>query len=1013
MESEATKNDLQGIFDAIKASEDLDNRISLVNQIGDSYQLETPDVVLLINLLITLWEESACSGVSRCMLHKTLLHTAAKYLESDIINYLSPFLILGTKASMWCRNHFQVTLTSVEEFHEEQHKSLLYQLILDSLGFSSAVISTLIKSPPFGEKVDVLIVENFIFEILSLTKALILELKRIDIIASEALKLGQVVLDAAVKLCRAYYQALRCKDTGVHVRRNEASVTGKVEDYACHFTSITVCTIENLFDIGTFAASGGGTFVTILNISWKGVVCLLQLDKGVLSEKVNVEKIILTLISLTVESLRYSAEAWSASSSVTATLTEAKRTFLPIKFYLINSVRISSEYPCNAMNICREVVRCVVLISSLCIILSKEIHLKAATEAMAELLEPTSFLLLHTLLNSAEVKFESKLQILEWLFPHEINSFMFDQDKDIYTAAATLDSVFDVSCDALPGAESLLLGKVFLSLNLLKVSSSLREEIILEISRKLDNLMSVLTNADVFSSVLGLQIPVFNALGPSTGVVWQPMYSFVLSALKTFMIVATSSCLVWMEIETFLLQNLFHPHFLCLEIVKELLCFLIRHAENDMVNQTFEKLCLLLKTVASSQPSLTPASPLRKLARSISYLLPYATPACIDQVYTTVLSEEKSDLSSLMYMALLMEGFPLDSLSDKVKIVATRKIISTFVSFIENNSKEFELGASASLSCNSGLLGLPVHALSSALCSRNIESSDAINEKVISQLLKFTITVIQTYRNAGEGMKDQYAELLGALLEVISNAKHLYRYVEIREIILELQKLFVEPDAPLSRCQPYLATFLSSLCHIQIAEYVENTLTAAIWDLYHLLLRDRHWAFVHLAIAAFGHFAARTSCTQLWRFVPSNAALSFDSATGSEANYDSFMNELKGFLEKEGALCESSPCKEQLSFLIKEGIALKRLTKTLTTMQEVPVIQSVEINGHRKCERKKRRKLPDGICEGMDLLQNGLKAMNNVLSQPDSADLKEEFSVHISCLNDVLSHLVSLYNAHL
>lgn len=271
----------------------------------------------------------------------------------------------------------------------------------------------------------------------------------------------------------------------------------------------------------------------------------------------------------------------------------------------------------------------------------------------------------------------------------------------------------------------------------------------------------------------------------------------------------------------------------------------------------------------------------------------------------------------------------------------------------------------------------------------------------------------QTYRNAGEGLKDQYAKLLGALLQLISNAKHLYGYFEIGVIILELQKLFAEPDATLSQCQPYLASFLAGLNHMQIAEDDENPLSAAIWHLSHLLLRERHWAFVHLAIAAFGYFAARTSCTQLWRFVPSNAALSFDSATGSEAKYDSFMNELKGFLEKEGVLCEDSPCKEQLCFLIKEGIALKRLIKTSLTMQEVSGIHTVEIDSHEKCARKKKRKLPDGICRGMDLLQNGLKTMTHALSQSGSAELKEEFSAHISCLNDVISHLVSLSDTHL
>ncbi|KAK8956126.1 hypothetical protein KSP40_PGU017202 [Platanthera guangdongensis] len=988
--------------------QDLESRISLVNQIGDSYQLETPDASILINLLITLWEESTCTGVSRCMLHSTVLRTATKYLESDIMNYLSLFLILGTKASMWCRNHLQVIL-SLEEFQDEQHRSIFYQLILDSLSFSSAVISSMIKSPPLGEKVDMLIIENFIFEILSLTKSLILEFKIINLIASEALKLGQVVLDSAIKLCRAYYQAIRCNTHGTNVGRNENSLIDKENGHASHIIGITVYTIRNLFEIGSFTASAGGRLVTLLNISWKGVVCLLQLDKDVFLENVNVGEIILTLLSLTVDSLRCAAETWSAASPVTAPLIEAKRIFLPIKFYLINSVRISSEYPCNAMNICKEVVRCVVLISALCIILSKEVHLKAVSEAMVELLEPTSYLLLHTLLNSAGVKFESKLQILAWIFPSEMDSCTLDLKKDICITelSVSLDSVFDVGSEDLPVAESLLLGKVYLSLNLLKASSSLREEIKLEISRKLDNLLTVFTNEDVFSTILGLQIPILSVSVPPSKVIWQPVYSFVLTSLKAFMIVANSSTIIWREMKIFLLRNLFHPHFLCLEIVKELLCFLIRHAENDMANQIFEKLFLLMKAVASSEPSISPSSALRRMARSVSYLLSYTKSSIVDQVYSSIAIEDKSDLSSLMFVALLMEGFPLSSLSHKFKIIATKKIVSAFVSFIEINSKVLGMDA-ASLSRNSGLLGLPVHALSSALCSGQIEGSDAVNGKIIPHFLKFTITLIQTFKQAGEGMKDKYAKLIGTILALISNAKHLYGSVEIGEIILELRSIFVDPDAALCQCLPHLATFLATLSHIQIAEDDKCPISAAILELYHSILRERHWALIHLAVSAFGYFAARTPCTQLWRFVPHDAALSFDSVTGSEANYDNFMTELKGFLEKEGALCEAPSCKEQLCHLLQEGITLRRLTMASAPEKVISGVETVEVDAHGSCANNRKRKLPDGVCEGMELLQSGLETMRNALSQSDSVELKEEFAAHVSCLRDVISQLVRL-----
>ncbi|KAK8935331.1 hypothetical protein KSP39_PZI013089 [Platanthera zijinensis] len=828
------------------------------------------------------------------------------------------------------------------------------RLILDSLSFSSAVISSMIKSPPLGEKVDMLIIENFIFEILSLTKSLILEFKRIYLIFSEALKLGQVVLDSAIKLCRAYYQAIRCNSHGTNVGRKENPLIDKENDHASHIIGITVYTIRNLFEIGTFAASAGGRLVTLLNISWKGVVCLLQLDKDVFLENVNVGEIILTLLSLTVDSLRCAAETWSASSTVTAPMIEAKRIFLPIKFYLINSVRISSEYPCNAMNICKEVVRCVVLISALCIILSKEVHLKAVSEAMVELLEPTSYLLLHTLLNSAGVKFDSKLQILAWIFPSEMDSCTLDLKKDICITelSVSLDSVFDVCSEALPVAESLLLGKVYLSLNLFKASSSLREEIKLEISRKLDNLLTIFKNEDVYSTILGLQIPILSVSVPPSKVIWQPMYSFVLTSLKAFMIVANSSTIIWSEMKIFLLRNIFHPHFLCLEIVKELVCFLIRHAENDMVNQIFEKLFLLMKAVASSKPSISPSSALRRMARSVSYLLSYAKSSVVDQVYSSIVIEDKSDLSSLMFVALLMEGFPLSFLSHKFKIIATKKIVSAFVSFIEINSKVLGMDA-ASLSRNSGLLGLPVHALSSALCSGLIQS----DLKGVKLRLGWA-----TSKRGREGPQmnghDFFAKLLDRILATSSILGMLCALGEEETIIMHLTtSIFVEPDPALCQCLPHLATFLAGLSHIQIAEDDKCPISAAILELYHSLLRERHWALIHLALSAFGYFAARTPCTQLWRFVPHDAALSFDSATGSEANYDNFMTELKGFLEKEGALCEAPSCKEQL------------------------------------------------FCEGMELLQNGLETMRNALSQSDSLELKEEFAAHVSCLRDVISQL--------
>lgn len=83
-------------------------------------------------------------------------------------------------------------------------------------------------------------------------------------------------------------------------------------------------------------------------------------------------------------------------------------------------------------------------------------------------------------------------------------------------------------------------------------------------------------------------------------VVWQPMLSSLLKALQIFMLVVSSSP-AWRELESFLLENLFHPHLLCWEIIMELWCFMVRHAESGMVSGIAGKLCSLLKLVASSE----------------------------------------------------------------------------------------------------------------------------------------------------------------------------------------------------------------------------------------------------------------------------------------------------------------------------------------------------------------------------------------------------------------------------
>lgn len=531
--------------------------------------------------------------------------------------------------------------------------------------------------------------------------------QRTDLFGPEVLKAVQLVLDAVVKLCRVHSEAVNWELYDLRTERS--SVDCEVSSGTKHVINIITCVIEKLCELGILAAKDGGNLVMILNLSWKGVVTLLQLGKGALAVKVNIPDIIITLISLANESLRYAAESWS-SKSETVSAAEAKRAFLPVKFYLINAVRISTQYPCQAFLVYKEIILCVLMMSTIGISLSIEKHLKATSEVLVELLEPTYFHLLNSLLNSAQVREEHKFQILDWLFMDTCHSNSSIGDPGTSYWTNSMGTIFTVNIEAMPSARILLLGRVALFLNILKSSPDLEEDVRLGIARKLGWLLDVLVDEGMYSSVLVLQVPILCTSGQTLEFVWKPMYSSLIHSLKTFMIVVSPSS-TWSEFEFFLLQNFSHPHFLCWEIAMELWCFLVRYADIKMVNGIINKLCSILKLLASMQPDFTPSCALRKMARSICRILSSVPGSMVDQVYISLFVDDKSQLSLVVHIALLMEGFPLNLLSDSLKSMATQRIMTDYFGFIDSFDQKM-LQA-----CSSIVVGLPVFVLSAALQS--------------------------------------------------------------------------------------------------------------------------------------------------------------------------------------------------------------------------------------------------------------------------------------------------------
>ncbi|KAM7259640.1 hypothetical protein ACFE04_015381 [Oxalis oulophora] len=993
MEREVSKKELEKLLDAIKSSDVVESRVQLINKLGHLELSEKCDVASLIDCLKILWEDFTCLDISQCVLNKTILHVVAKYVEFHFPQCLASFLELGTKASIWCAQHLKMTVMSAEESQEEEHSDLFFQLLLEYFSFSKACFVALTKHPVSSDKATITAVEKFLSEQLNLAREAISESKRINSSGPEVIKCAQSVIDSTIQLCKEYSKNVDWEISDTISVMDKSSSQFQEATIRNNVINITKCAVEKLCEIGTLAASGGGSLVAILNVSWKGVVDLLQLGNNILAEKLNVGSIVMSLVSLINQSLKCAMEAWSLVKEPIS-VNEARKTFIPVKFYLINAVKICSLYPCQAYP--KEIASSVLMILGLIISMCQVKHLQVASELSMELLEKTCLDLITSLYKSSLVKDELKFEILDWLF---------SEDCDASLIQGEMLEIFSVIHENMPGEKMLLLGRVSLFLSHLRYSVDLEDDVKHLIARKLGWFLDTLINEEVYSSVLTLQIPQTYGFGKNMELNCEPLFQAILHALKTFMVVVSSSS-AWEKVESFLLQNIFHPHFLSFEIIMELWCFIVQNAEIDFVQDIIYKLCELMKSVACRESLLIPNSAIRKLARSICMLLKCSTQSVVDWVYNSIIQDNGSQSSSILYVALVLEGFPLNLLSENLRSSVKQKTITDYYGFIESFKDKLSDASSG------GAFGFPVFALSSSLHQVSLSDVDM-------KTLKFLVAISQKYKTTiDKQIKSHYSKLLRETLSIVSNLKHLYSSDEMEQVIFEIRSLFMSApitlDSQLCQCKPELAVFIAGLGHMAISERDDCSKSKTMWELYHMLLKEQHWALAHLSINAFGYFAAHTDCNQLWKFVPQDAALSYDPETGNDTDEARFMSELKVLLEKEMALLAITPSSEQVSLLVKEGTVLKEaIRKNLDVYESV---KRKRINLDEEKEVVKRRKLPDEVKTGMELLQSGLKMVGNGLSQldtfcVDSPELKDKFLAQFSLLDDTIGQLVGLMSA--
>ncbi|KAF3584641.1 hypothetical protein F2Q69_00025836 [Brassica cretica] len=133
-----------------------------------------------------------------------------------------------------------------------------------------------------------------------------------------------------------------------------------------------------------------------------------------------------------IESLRLAAEAWSCSGKETISATEARRVFLPAKFYLINAVKLVALFPSQSSMVFKEITLCILMIPAFKVSLSQQTHGKSASEVMTDLLEKTTVDLLSALKTSMP-EIDSKTLRFAIALVQKLRNFKDEMIRDRYT----------------------------------------------------------------------------------------------------------------------------------------------------------------------------------------------------------------------------------------------------------------------------------------------------------------------------------------------------------------------------------------------------------------------------------------------------------------------------------------------------------------------------------------------------------------------------------------------------
>jgi hypothetical protein len=208
--------------------------------------------------------------------------------------------------------------------------------------------------------------------------------------------------------------------------------------------------------------------------------------------------------------------------------------------------------------------------------------------------------------------------------------------------------------------------------------------------------------------------------------------------------------------------------------------------------------------------------------------------------------------------------------------------------------------------------------------------------------------------------------------------------------------------------KPAIADFLATLSSVPMPD--SGPELQALVELYHVLLREDHWALAHLALVSFSHFAATSPYVDLWRLVPTDAVagrfegnLAGDSLSDSGQELDGFMRSLQAFLERSVGNSFSLSGPDELRVLEEDAKSLEERAREKLVVQSTGVpdidlneaaVEEVQGNGREEengfAGAESAAGVPEELQEACDDVERSVTALRNELKRAKSRLTSDE-----------------------